>query len=130
MKKERGYSIVEIVTFITIIGVVVSGTLLAIQQVLTHASLPNKQLQAQSLAKSRLAIIRFERDKTGFSSLVDPCVASPSIPACSELSTFATNAGLSTTSSLSASSSEKDFTISVSGLADYIMQFKVFNYEG
>jgi type II secretory pathway pseudopilin PulG len=133
---QAGISLIELVIFMTILGVIASGSILALQNVTKYASLPNFQLQAASLARSRMAIILQQRKQLGSaffltsSPATDPCSSgSPAI--CTELNTFATNHGLNATTTLAFNPAPSHIliTVTISGQANYTLVNRVANYE-
>jgi len=82
MKKLLGFSIIELVIFIVIVGLMAAGSLVAFNTVLTQNSTPAQNLQAALLADARMNMITLYRLVNGFGSIADPCATTAS-PACS-----------------------------------------------
>ncbi len=78
MKKyEAGFSLIELVIFIVIIGIVVSSVFLAFSTSSQKSPFVNAQVTANLLAGARMDIILGQRRLVGFTSFTDPCVSSP-----------------------------------------------------
>lgn len=76
-KKSAGFSLIELVVFIVVIGLAVGGVFLAFSTALQKNPLINPQTTANELASARMDIIIGQRRINGFSTLSDPCVSSP-----------------------------------------------------
>lgn len=74
-KNMTGFSLIELVIFIVIIGLAVAGIFLAFSTALQKTSLVNPQTTANELASARMEMILGQRRMNGFSSLSDPCVS-------------------------------------------------------
>ncbi len=130
--QEKGFTLIEITTFMVIIGVIIAGTMVAIQKSATFSALPNEQIQAASLARSHLAVIRLSRIVNGYSGVSDPCQNTPSLAACQELSSFASSHNLVVNApNPTGISSRKRITITVTGEHEsFIMNYEAVDYEG
>lgn len=101
MNTQRGISLVELVVFIVIVGIMSSGLLVVFNNVLNFSYQPGQQLRAAHLASARINAITLQRLAFGFDNIIDPCEPSPSsIDACSELSQFANSVDLSVASTV------------------------------
>jgi len=115
MNKQRGLSLVELVIFIVILGVMVAGLLGVFTNVLHYSNEPGQNLKASQLALARINAITLQRISFGFNSINDPCTAG-SPAACVALDNFATSEGLSVVSSIPAAvSGVRSATITISG---------------
>lgn len=74
---QKGFTFVEMLIFIVIVGLVVAAALIPLQTILENSPNPNYQTIATALAQERMEIILAQRYINGFSSLTDPCVTSP-----------------------------------------------------
>lgn len=115
MIRQQGFTLIEIIAFIIVVGIIATGILLAFNTVLFHSSEPGKLLQANQLAHARMQLILQQRLINGFDNLSDPCETMPSLTPCQTLATFADNNGLNVSSSITGDSTAKTVTISVRG---------------
>lgn len=77
-KNMLGFSLIELVIFIVIIGIIVSGVFLAFSTTLQKTSATNPQTIANELASARMDIILGWRRNNGFSAVSsDPCASGP-----------------------------------------------------
>jgi prepilin-type N-terminal cleavage/methylation domain-containing protein len=114
--KSKGYTLIEVVVYIVVLGVIASGLFVAFNSSLITSSNPGKIMAANQLAKARMSIILHYRLVNGFANITDPCYPTSSVNACTALATFATNNGLTVSSSIPAASGGiRTATISISG---------------
>ena len=124
---QRGVSLIELIAFIAVIGIVTSGALLAMQNVLFHSATPQQILQASHLAKSRLNLILLARQHSFQFS--DPCINSNN-SACKKLEDYAQQFGYTINSQIANESPTfKLITVNVSGKSDATLSMRVANYE-
>ena len=103
MNRYSGTSLIELVVFIVVIGIIATGSFVALNTVLTHNNHPAQNLQAATLADATMNTIILYRLVNGFGSIADPClltvspacVAGPD--ACQDLCAYAASVGLSVT---------------------------------
>ncbi|MDA9271824.1 prepilin-type N-terminal cleavage/methylation domain-containing protein [bacterium] len=118
MRHYTGQTLIELLVFIVVMGIVIAGSMRAFQTVLFNSSKPAYILTANQLADARMNLIIQQRHITGLTTLTDPC-SSGALAACAGLSTFATNKGYTVLSSISAMSSGiRTATVTVSGKGD------------
>lgn len=125
MKYQQGMSLIEIIVFIIVIGILGTTTAMVFKNVLLSSNNPGYDLTASQLARARMALILLNRKVNGFTNMVDPC-NSGSLAACTQLSTFATAGGYQITSSISAISNgvrTATVTVTGSGHATSVMRF-------
>ncbi len=125
MKNQQGISLIELVMFIVLIGIIVTGSFSAFDLILTDSSQPGRILAAGQLAKARMNLILQQRLVNGFTNITDPCV-SGSPAACSGLAAFASAHGFVVSSSIPAAvGGVRTATVTVSGAgsATVIMRF-------
>jgi len=73
IKHSAGFSLIELVIFIVVIGIAVSGIFLAFNTALQKTPLVNSQTTANELASARMEIIIGQRRMVGFNSFTDIC---------------------------------------------------------
>lgn len=75
MQKQYGFSLIELIIFIAVIGILASGLLLGMNQVLGTAAQPEQNSIATQLAKERMELILGQRNTSsiGYASFTDPC---------------------------------------------------------
>lgn len=76
-KNVAGFSLIELVVFIVVIGLAVSGVFLAFSTALQGTPLVNPLTTANELASARMDIIIGQRRSNGFGAVSDICVSSP-----------------------------------------------------
>ena len=101
MRRYAGQTLIELIVFIVVMGIVISGSMLALQTVLLNSAKPAQILTASQLADARMNLIIQQRRINGFLAVSDPC-SSGALAACAGLNTFATNNGYVVSSSISA----------------------------
>jgi len=88
MHRARGATLVEMIMFIVIMGVVVAGLVTGLSTALRSAPQSKLMTEALGLAKERMELIRAQRARLGFSGFsattYDICSAGSTHPACSE----------------------------------------------
>lgn len=134
MKKNRaGFTIIELVIFIVILGIVASVSYTGINEVLYQIISPQSNIQASFLANSRLEAILLNRRISGYTGFSDPC-ATGNRDICSPLSRFATNYNFTVTvpspSSfpLASNTTNANITVQVTGTGNAKIMTKVWNY--
>lgn len=83
----RGVTLIELIAFIIIVGVLVSGLAAGLGTTLRGSGTPRQVTQALQLAQERMELIRAQKDVLGFAGFTaatyDPCLAGSTHPACS-----------------------------------------------
>lgn len=103
MNKVHGFSLIELVVFIAVIGLAVASLFAAFSTYLTNTPSSQNQIIVQQLAASRMEIILGKRRLLGYVGLTDPCVSSP--PA---MCTTPTLTGYNVTSSIATTTINTD----------------------
>ncbi len=79
---KKGFSLIELIIFIIIISILLTGTIFIFSQVLTAAHQPNSLTVAIEAAEQRMDLILGQKHIQGFNHSQDPCVLSPLLYAC------------------------------------------------
>lgn len=115
ISKQQGQTLIELIIFIVVMGIVSVGALIGFNSVLKNSHQPGRRLIASQLADARMNLILMQREEYGFANISDPC-STGALAACTGLQTFAQNAGYTVSSSISpASGGVVTATITVSG---------------
>jgi len=77
-----GFTIIELVIFIVVIGILASALLLGVHQVLISSTEPEKNIQAIQLAEQRMELILGQRKILGYANFSDPCASGPGPAIC------------------------------------------------
>lgn len=82
----RGMTLVELIAFIIIVGVLVSGVIGGFSTTMRGSSMPKQVTQALQLAQERMELIRARKDVVGFACFTgtrfDPCTAAAAAGSC------------------------------------------------
>lgn len=95
MRKCAGQTLIDLVVFIVVMGIVISGSMLAFQTVLLNSAKPAQMLTASQLAAARMNLIIQQRRVNGFALISDPC-SSGSLAVCTGLSGYVVSSSLDT----------------------------------
>jgi len=130
---QRGLSLIELLIFMVICGILAAGILRAFDSVLVGRAEPDRLSRAVQLAEERLELILGQRHVQGFAAFsaatFDPCTSSPpsSQPPCTAIP-----AGYVVSSSLSnnwgGDTAYKVVTVTVSGKAQASLTALVADY--
>jgi type II secretory pathway pseudopilin PulG len=125
MNRKRGMTLLEVLVFIVVISITVTGSILGFRVVLSNSNNPGQILQATQLGNARMMIILQQRLVNGFTNITDPCTSGSPPTACSGLITFATTNSFVVTSSIPAAVGRvRTATITVSpGNVTLVMRF-------
>ncbi len=88
----RGVTLVELIAFIIIVGVLVSGVIGGVSTTMRGSATPKQITQALQYAQERMELIRAQKDRLGFAGFTaatfDPCLTGSTHPACSPISGY------------------------------------------
>jgi prepilin-type N-terminal cleavage/methylation domain-containing protein len=126
--QQKGFSLIEMVIFIVVIGIVASTLLIGLNQAARYSGIPRSNLEASFLANARMQIILMNRNLNGYTSLSDPCTATPALNICTPLSTYATTNGLIVSTPSISGSNPKIISLDVSGNGNASIQARTYNY--
>ena len=119
--KSAGFSLIELIIFILIIGIAASAVLTSFQTILQKSPTGNRQTTAIALAQERMDLILAQRQLQGFSSFIDPC-ASGSPPAiCTAPTGYTVTANIAAIT-IGGDSNYKTITVTVSGSGDAVLK--------
>ena len=93
-KNSQGYTLIEIIIVIVILGII-GATLLSVFNVslMGTPTLDNSRV-AVELAKSRMDLILGQAHLVGFDSYNDPCVTTPALPVCTTPAGFTVSSNI------------------------------------
>ena len=80
LKAGRGFTLIEIVIFIVIVGIAAVALLMTFGQTMPRSPLPAQLTVAGQLAQERMELILGRRSVVGFAGLSDPCAGAPAPP--------------------------------------------------
>lgn len=126
--KQQGFSLIELVTFILVIGIIASGLLVGLNQSLRYSDTPRQLSQASFLANARMQIIFMNRAINGYSLLDDPCTTTPDLAICTPLSTYASANNLTVNAPTISGSNPKTVSINVTGSGNATINASFYNY--
>jgi type II secretory pathway pseudopilin PulG len=112
--KYHGFSLIELIVFILVIGIASSGILGAFQTTLQNAPTGNYQTIALGLAQERMELILSQKRLKGFTLFSDPCASGgPSI--CTLPTGYSINSPTVSSHTISGDSNYKKITVTISG---------------
>ena len=83
----RGITLIEMIVFIIIVGVLVSGLIGGFSTTMRGSGTPKQITLALQYAQERMELIRAQKDRLGFAGFTtvtyDPCLNGSTHPACS-----------------------------------------------
>lgn len=124
--KTEGFTLIELIIFIVVVGLLAAGILLAFNNILAKSVTPHDQNLAVQLAKERMEIILGQRWAVGFAGFSDPCDPGPGPALCSALpSGFAVASTITTL----ADPNFKSITVDVTGSSSATLNARVSNYS-
>jgi type II secretory pathway pseudopilin PulG len=124
--KQNGFNLIELALFLVILGILAISILTTADIAFQKQPTVQNEETATNLASKRMDIILGQRQIVGFSSFLDPCVASPSLPVCTNTTGYTTSSSIA--NNWNGSSSYKVITVTVSGLGSATLTSLVANY--
>jgi prepilin-type N-terminal cleavage/methylation domain-containing protein len=126
--KQQGFSLIELITFIIVIGIIASSLLLGLNNAIRYSGIPRSISEASYLANARMQIILMNRAINGYSSLSDPCTSTPGLAICTPLSNYATTNNFTVATPTISGSNPKTITIKVTGAYNATINASIYNY--
>lgn len=120
-KSPHGFTLIELVVFIVILGIAAITVLLSFQTLLTKSPNTNRQTTAIALAEGRMDVIIGQYYQNGFASFSDICAGGSPAAVCQSQS------GYTITSSIVNNGASKTITVTVSGLGSAIISTEVWS---
>lgn len=125
---QAGYTLIELVIVIVVLGITVTGLFMALSTSLLGTATVANQDTALTLAQSRMALIMGQFEASGFAGVMDPCQATPSLPVCA----YSTATGYTVTSTITdnwqGNANEKLIAVDVTGAGSASLENLVTNY--
>lgn len=125
---QKGFSLIELITFIVVIGIISVGLFAGMIQSQNTSDMPRKISEASFLANARMQIILMNRAIYGYAALNDPCTASPSLDICTALSTYATTNNFIVNTPTFSGSNPITVTVNVTGAGNSTLSASIYNY--
>lgn len=130
MKRSKGFTLIELIVFIIIVGLASGAMFAGMQTALRKSKTVKDDMRALFLAQQRMELILGQKKQTGFTSFVDPCV-SLSFPAslcASGAFSFGYTVSSTISSSWNSDTSLKQITVTVTGPQSVTLTTVVGNY--
>lgn len=119
--KFAGFTLIEMIVFILIIGIAASAIFTSFQAVLQKSPTGNRQTTAIALAQERMDLVLAQRQLKGFTSFSDPCNSGSPPAICTWPTGYTVSSDISPLT-ISGDSNYKVITITVSGLGDAVLK--------
>lgn len=110
----RGFTLIELVIFIAVLGIIGTGAIMAFNIAAYHSVDIRFALQASELAKQRMDIIIGQKHALGFTVINDPCTTSPGLAFCQVPSGFSVTSSI--VNNWGGDSNFKVITVTTTGL--------------
>jgi type II secretory pathway pseudopilin PulG len=127
-KHIQGFSLIEIILFIIVLGIIGSSLLVGLNQSIHNSDVPRSMPQSSYLANARLQIIMMNRTISGYTTLADPCTTTPSLAICTPLVTYATAQGLTVATPTISGANPKTITVNVTGDVNVTATQQIYDY--
>lgn len=119
----RGFSLVEAVVFIVVLGVLLSGLIVMIGTPLRNSPVAGGIDTAAELAQQRTELVLAQRRRAGFAAFVDPC---PGPAVCTPPAGY--TVGVAITGNWAGDTNYKLITVTVTGTSTATVTALVANY--
>jgi prepilin-type N-terminal cleavage/methylation domain-containing protein len=127
MKKQRGFTLLELIVFIVIVGIVLTGVAVPLVTLLQKLPTNNHQTVALALARERMDLILGQRWSSGFSSFSDPCGGGSPPTICTPPTGYTVTSTIAAVT-ISGDSNYKTITVTVSGTGSATLVTLVGSY--
>lgn len=125
MNKQRGFTLIELVLFIVITGILASAILLGFVAALQKFPNVRQNMIALQTAQQCMEWLLGQRQLNGYSTVICPSTTVPSF--CTAPSGYSVTTDISCTN-ISGDNNYKTFTVTVSGLGDATLTSLLGNY--
>ena len=115
MKQQLGTSLIELVVFIAVISIAVTGVTLLFSTLLYQSSINTQMSEALSLAQGRMEIILGQRYFLGYASLSDPCTLGSPPAVCTQTITGYTVTSTITPATINTDANYSTILVTVTG---------------
>ncbi len=112
-----GYTLIELIVFIVVIGVTLTGTLISLNTISEKSPTSNYQIKAVSYAQERMELILGQRRLKSFSTFTDPCAGASPPSICSNPTGYTISAAINATT-INGDSNYKTIIVTVTGLGN------------
>ncbi len=122
MKREKGHTLIELIIFLVIMGILTASMILAITMSLEHMPNIHDASTAIGLGQQRMEFVLGQRAIKGYSSFTDTCTGGSPPALCTDPS------GFTTSSTVTSVSGGKLITVTVTGNAALTLTEEVRDY--
>lgn len=126
MKKNGGFTLVELLIFIVLVGIVI-GIFITLNFSLRYIHKVDPQTAAINLAVQRMELILEQKKLLGFDSFQDPCQVNPSLNSCAVPTGYVVNATIDL--NWQGDTNYKVITVQITGDGDAILKTLVAKYD-
>lgn len=98
MNKHSGFSLIELIVFIVVIGIAVAAIMVPLNMASEKSPNPNYQTIALQLAQGRMELLLGQRYLKGYVNFADPCSGGSPPAICTSLTGFTVTSVISTIS--------------------------------
>lgn len=128
MKQDRGFTLIELIIFIVIAGIIASMLFTSYLTILRRSPVINQQIDATQIATRCMEWYLGQRFINGFSSLTCPSTSTPTFCSANLPTGYTINANVSCATLYSDSTNYKTITVNVSGAGSSTLSTIITNY--
>lgn len=129
MRRQQGYSLIELIIFIIILGLIAGTLLVSMNQSLQKSPVISRVATALDLAQQRMDVILGQKQLVGFTSFSDVCLTSAALPFCVSDPDYVISSAVSVGFGIN-TVDYKVVTVDVSGAASVTLTGLITNYAG